>query len=74
MVKDLRMKRYLHPLSQQLGVLRGLLLVLLSALSLEGDAAALVLQHTRRHQSLDPGSLSSGLLAYEKERTERGSS
>ena len=54
---------YLHPLGQQLGVLRRLLLVLLGALSLEGDAAALVLQHTRCHQSLDPGSLGSGLLA-----------
>lgn len=56
-------KTYLHSLGQQLGVLRGLLLVLLGALSLQGNAATLVLQHTRGHQSLDPGSLSSGLLA-----------
>lgn len=58
---------YLHPLGQQLGVLRGLLLVLRGALSLEGDAAALVLQHTGCHQPLDPGSLSPGLLAYQRE-------
>lgn len=42
-------RHYLQPLGQQLGVLWSLLLVLQSALSLEGDAAALVLQHTWRH-------------------------
>lgn len=57
---------YLHPLGQQLGIFRGLLLVLLSALSLQGNATALVLQHTRSYQSLDPGSFSSGLLACRK--------
>lgn len=58
-----QIKHYLHPLGQQLGVLGSLLLVLLGALSLQGNAAALVLQHTRSHQSLDPGSLSSRLFA-----------
>lgn len=62
----MRKKSYLHPLGQQLGVLGGLLLVLLGALSLQGDAAALVLEHTRCHQSLDPGSFGSGLLAFNR--------
>lgn len=57
---------YLHPLGQQLGIFRGLLLVLLSALSLQSNATALVLQHTRSYQSLDPGGFSSGLLACRK--------
>lgn len=55
---------YLHPLCQQLSILRGLLLVLLGALSLQSDAAALVLQHTRSHQSLDLRSLGSSLLTW----------
>lgn len=59
----IRFKPYLHPLGQQLGVLGGLLLVLLGALPLQGNAAALVLQHTRGHQSLDPRSFGSWLLA-----------
>lgn len=63
-----QIKHYLHPLCQQLGVLRSLLLVLLGALSLEGNAAALVLQHARSHQSLDPGSFSSRLFAWRKAR------
>lgn len=57
---------YLHPLGQKLGIFRGLLLVLLSALSLQSNAATLVLQHTRSYQSLDPGSFSSGFLACRK--------
>lgn len=57
---------YLHPLGQKLGIFRGLLLVLLSALSLQSDATALVLQHTRSYQSLNPGSFSSGFLACRK--------
>lgn len=57
---------YLHPLGQQLGIFRGLLLVLLSALSLQSNATALVLQHTRSYQSLDPGGFSSGFLACGK--------
>lgn len=59
-------KSYLHPLGQQLGIFRGLLLVLLSALSLQSNATALVLQHTRSYQSLDPGGFSSGFLACRK--------
>lgn len=59
----LRLELYLHPLGQQLGVLGGLLLVLLGALPLEGNAAALVLQHARGHQSLDPRGFGSWLLA-----------
>ena len=55
---------YLHPLGEQLGVLGGLLLVLQGALPLQGDAVTLVLQHTGGHQSLDPGSLGSGLLTW----------
>lgn len=57
---------YLHPLGQQLGIFRGLLLVLLSALPLQSNATALVLQHAGSYQSLDPGSFSSGFLACRK--------
>lgn len=57
---------YLHPLGQQLGILRGFLLVLLGAPFLQSNATALVLQHTRSYQSLNPGSFSSGLLACKK--------
>lgn len=53
---------YLQPLGQQLGVLRRFILVLLRALPLEGDAAAFVLQHTGRHQTLDLRGLGPGLL------------
>ena len=58
-----RRDSYLHPLGQQLGVLGRLLLVLQSALPLQGDAATLVLQHTGGHQPLDLRGLGSGLLA-----------
>lgn len=58
-----RLKPYLHPLGQQLGVLGGLLLVLLGALPLQGNTTALMLQHTRGHQSLDPRGFGSWLLA-----------
>lgn len=53
---------YLQPLGQHLGVLCSFILVLLRTLSLEGDAAALVLQHTGRHQALDLRRLGPGLL------------
>lgn len=54
---------YLQPLGQQLGILRSFVLVLLRALSLKGDAAAFVLQHTGCHQALDFRGLGPGLLA-----------
>merc|ERR1719391_260883 len=54
--------RLLHSLGQQLGVLCSLLLVLLCALSLQGNASALVLQYARRHQTLDLRGLGPGLL------------
>lgn len=60
---ELEQQTYLHPLGQQLRILGSLLLVLLSALLLQGDTPALVLQHSRSHQPLDLGSLCSGLLA-----------
>lgn len=53
---------YLQPLGQQLGVLCSFIFVLLRALSLEGNAAAFVLQHTGRHQALDLRGLGPGLL------------
>lgn len=59
---ELKWQTYLHPLGQQLGVLCSLLLVLLSALLLQGNTPALMLQHSRSHQSLDLGSLCSGFL------------
>lgn len=62
----LKSLRYLHPLGQQLGVLGSLFLVLLGALFLKGNAAALVLQHTGCHQPLDPGSLGPGLLTFKR--------
>lgn len=49
-------------LGEQLGVVGGLVLVLLSALSLQSDATALVLQHAGSHQALDLGGFSPGLL------------
>lgn len=55
---------YLQPLGQQFGVLRSFILVLLCALSLKGDAAAFVLQHTGRHQALDLRGLGPGLLTW----------
>lgn len=53
---------YLHPLGQQLGIVCSLVLVLQGALSLECNAAALVLQHAGGHQALDLGGLGPGLL------------
>lgn len=55
---------YLQSLGQHLGILCSFILVLLCSLSLQGDAAALVLQHTRSHQALDLRGLGPGLLTY----------